>query len=223
MDGLNGFMLPDGGVCYTGPAVEERHTASEAARPGAWPWSGPVMQGDSRAAIAWPDRGVPGGTVSARGSLAIAVIDPDGLMRIVSMQEFDRVSTGVDDSGKMREGLGLMLRDLVAWGVHDIGFQYDDSKDSETWWGLIKKDPALQGVGHIPCNVVDDIPRVCTILREMGGNIIIPREQAAKIEQANARGDVLPMTKAVGMLAYSYKFHMASRIKPGDFRWEAWK
>ena len=93
MTGLNGFMLPDGAVCLTGTVIEERMERAEAREAGSWPWNGAIMQGDCRVSVAWPDRTVTGGTTCAKGCLAVGVIDPNGMLRIVTMQDFDKVGT----------------------------------------------------------------------------------------------------------------------------------
>jgi len=215
MQGLNGFSCPDGNTFLTGDVISERMAADNAFKPGAWPFDGEIMQGDVRAAVAWPDRDVTGGTVHPNGAVCIGVLDPDGMMRVVTMREFNRVG-----STPKVEGLGVMLRDLVCWGVTRIIVQADKDVESDTWWRMVRRDPTTHGA-KIPSQPCCEMDRALGVWREMTARIIVPRDVAEKIEVANTRGDVLPELKALAMLTLSYKM---DRGRPGrnDTRWEGW-
>ena len=150
------------------------------------------------------------------------MLDPMGKMRVVTMRDFDRVRSSADASGKVREGIALMLRDAASWGVRDIVVQADDMVEAATWWELIRKDPSLAGV-KFPVDTLIEIPRALSVWREMAKQCIVPRDYATKIEQADTRGDILPMTKAIAMLCMSFKFKPEIRIQANDFRWDAWR
>ncbi len=220
MIGLTGFALSDGGVCLSGDVVVERMAADEAYKKGSWPWSNAFMQGDVRAAVAWPDREIKSGGDMANGCVAVAVLDPAGDMRVVTMQSYDLVSTGMV-GGVMREGLAVMLRDLTSWGIRQISVQSDDAKQAESWWAMVRKDPACTAK-RMPVDGVGEIDRALTVFREMATRIITPRAYATAMEQADARGEVTPAKKALAMLALSYKFQQQRRVRPEDTRWQGW-
>lgn len=215
MNGINGFLLPDGNICLTGSTIDERYTADQNFKPGLWPWHGEQMSGDVRAGVAWPDRDVTGGSVHPNGALCVGVMDPDGMLRVVTMRPFNRVA-----SGPNYEGLGIMLRDLVCWGVRKIIVQADKDVESDTWWRMVKRDPAVHGI-KIPVQPCCEMPRALGVWQEMTGRIIVPAAVSTPIEVANARGEVLPELKALAMLALSYKME---RRRPGrnDTRWDGW-
>ena len=210
-------MLPDGGVCFTGAIIDERMEADEAFKPGSWPWQAAIMQGDARAAVAWPDR-----ETSAKGCVALGVMDPAGQLRVIFMRDFDRVSTMIDAAGRMQEGLGLMMRDLTAWGVREICVQADDVIEAGTWWDLLERDPSTKGM-KMPINPVDDMTSALTVWAEMAELIVVQRANAVAMEQANAAGKVTPMKKALAMMTMSYKWVARRRVKPEDMRWERWR
>ncbi len=208
-------MLPDGNICLTGETVSERMDACEKFKPGSWPWPGEHMSGDVRAAVAWPDRDVTGGSVHPNGALCIGVLDPEGMLRVVTVRSFNRVRTspGVD-------GLGVMLRDLGAWGVRKIVVQADKEVEAEIWWRMVKCDPAAIGM-TIPSQPCCEIQRALGVWQEMTGRIIAPKDVAVKVEQANARGEILPELKALAMMTLSYKMDRGRPVR-NDMRWEGW-
>lgn len=215
MQSLNGFLLPDGNICLTGETVSERMDACEKFKAGSWPWPGEHMAGDVRAAVAWPDRDVTGGSVHPNGALCIGVLDPDGMLRVVTMRPFNRVGSGPGD-----EGLGIMIRDVACWGVKKLIVQNDDNVVTDTWWRMVKRDPAVQGV-ILPVQPCCEMPRALGVWQEMKLRIIVPNSVNLPIEMANARGEVVPELKALAMLTLSYKM---DRGMPGrnDMRWEGW-
>ena len=75
---------------------------------------------------------------------------------------------------------------------------------------------------NAPVDSVCEIDRALGIWREMAGVIVTPRAYAVTMEQADARGDIIPMKKALAMLVMSYKFQVRNRVRPTDHRWEGW-
>lgn len=215
MQSINGFLLTDGSIFLTGETVSERMDAAEKFKPGSWPWQGEHMQGDVRASVAWPDRDVTGGSVHPNGALCIGVLDSDGMLRVVTMRPFNRVG-----SGPGNDGLGIMLRDIVCWGVNRIIVQCDNDAETDTWWRMVKRDPASARM-KIPVQPCCEMERALGVWQEMKPRIIVPIAVNLVIEMANARGEVVPELKALAMLAMSYKM---DRGRPGrnDMRWEEW-
>ena len=82
MQGIQGIRLPHGGVCLVGDIPGERYERCKAAG-GEWPWQTPVMQGDVRCAVAWPERKV--GQTYRSGCLAIGVVDPNEAQRTLAL------------------------------------------------------------------------------------------------------------------------------------------
>jgi len=203
MNGINGFLLPNGNICLTGSTIGERYHADQNFKPGAWPWQGELMQGDVRASVAWPDRDVTGGSVHPNGALCVGVLDPDGMLRVVTMRPFNRVASMVND-----EGLGIMLRDLVCWGERKIIVQADKDVETDTWWRMVKSDPVTQRV-KIPVQPCCETPRALGVWQEMKHRIIVPIAVNLPIEMANSRGEIIPELKALAMLAMSYKMDVA--------------
>lgn len=216
MNGLNGFTTLDGEICLGGPLVEERKAADDAVGPSEWPWSGAFMQGDVRAAVAWPSPGM------GRGVLVLAVLDPRGMLRVVGYEEYDRVATMVDPSGAMRQGLGMLIRDVVSIGVRQVCIQADNAVTASAWWALIRKDPSMAGAS-LPFYPITEMEQAVAIWREMLSRIVVPMAVATPIKMAEVKGEMCPLGTAVAMLAASYKVVTRVRVRPQDARWEEWR
>ena len=218
MTGLTGFQLPDGGVCFSGAVCQERMEVSEGVRPDSWPWTGPVMQGDARAAVAWPDTDNP-----APGRVALAVMDPEGRMRVVTVEKFDRVATAIDGLGGVIPGLGILLRDVIGFGVRQIAVQADDSVQANDWWTMLRKDPVI-GDQHVPADPVVEMETAGRVWREMNTRCVLPVAVGTDIKAGLSKGIVNPSLRAVAMLALSYKMLRRFRVNPEDRkRWEPWQ
>ena len=214
MQGLQGIRLPNGGVCMVGDIPQERcQRAGDK-----WPWQTPVMQGDVRCAVAWPERVV--GHTYRRGCLALAVVDPDGRMRVIEMQGFDRVGTIVDERGRMVEGLARMMADVQVWGVTPIVVQCDNTSMARMWMEMIQRDSAMNGRAP-SVEPAEDMDACMTVYKQMESMIIVPSEDLAEIGKDEASGIVNPMLRTVAMLASSYKMNQ-KRVQVNDRRWEAW-
>ena len=218
MKSLQGYSFSDGSVCLLGDACQDRMERNETLRPGTWPWRGPVMIGDVRASVAWPEYDE---KHSEHGQIAVAVVGADGLMRVVQVQPFERVGTILDAAGNMSEGLGLMLRDVVSWGVRTVAVQADDATKANDWWTLMRQDPVI-GSLRVPADPVVEIETALRVWREMEGAIVVPVEYSTGIKSAIAQGRVSNTLRAVAMLAMSYKLKRQQRYRPDDRRWEAW-
>ena len=218
MIGLTGFQLPDGGVCFSGAICHERMEVSEQVRAGSWPWVGPFMQGDARAAVAWPDIEHP-----APGRVAVAVLDPEGFMRVVTVEPFDRVATSIDGLGSTVPGLGMLLRDVVGFGIRQIAVQADDSVQANDWWTMLRKDPVI-GEQRVPADPVVEMGTALRVWREMNTQCIVSTAFGADIKAGLTKGYVTPALRVAAMLALSYKMIRQKRVKPEDRkRWEAWE
>jgi len=214
MTGLSAFTIADGSVCFTGEVCQERMTRNEEKRPGTWPWNGPVMQGDCRAAVAWPeDRDT--------GQVIVGVLDPEGLLRVITMVPFEKVATGVDPSGKMVQGLGVIMRELVMFGIKQIAVQADNSVQANDWWRLIGMDQSTGGI-RIPADPVTELDTAIRVWKEVKHLIVVPQEYLVAMQTANAVGKITPAMRAVAMLAMSYKMVKRFRVKPMDKRWDNW-
>jgi hypothetical protein len=219
MNGIQGIRLPHGGTCLVGDIPFERYTRCVSAG-NEWPWQTPVMQGDVRCAVAWPDRNV--GKTYRDGCLALAVVDPVGMMRVVTMQKFDRTGTTVDDRGKMVEGLAQMLANVRTWGIEPVMFQSDDMANARMWLAMIRKDASMGGLG-VRVEPSQDIDACLCVFKQMENQIIFSSDDLAKIGEDEASGIVNPMMKAAAMLAASYKFITRPRLEPENRRWEKWE
>ena len=214
MNGLTGFLLPDGGVCFTGDLPAQRMEAYSLSHKD-WPWSGPFMQGDARAAVAWPEG-------SNLGQVGLGVLDGDGRLWIVSMIPFRLVSTGVDPAGKMQAGLGVILREMTMWGIRQVQVQADDLVEAQTWWELLRKDTATREI-RLPCDPVSEMGAALRVWSEMRGLIKCPDEYSTPVEAARASGKETPILRALAMLALSYKMVRQARVRPDEQkRWDAW-
>ena len=218
MNGIQGIRLPNGGVCLVGDIPVERYSRCIAGGR-EWPWQTPVMQGDVRCAVAWPER-LPGQTYR-RGCLAIGVVDPVGALRVVTMQAFDRTGTTIDERGKMVEGLARMLSDVRNWGIDPILFQCDDLANARMWLEMVKRDSSMGGTA-LRVEPAQDIDACMVVFKQMEPQIVFMADDLAEIGKDEASGIVNPMLKAAAMLAASFKM-CQNRLDDGDKRWEAWR
>lgn len=216
MNNIRGFSTVDGGVVLTGDLID-----SMCARCGQsdWPWNGCFMQGDVRASVAWPQ--IDGPSKGVDGCVAVAVLDAQGKMRVVTMASFTGVSTSVKT-----DGLGKMLADILGWGVRSIIMQADNPQTVNTWMDMLRKDSSLNYAGRqrgVPCVFNGDMQRAMMIRREMHDSIILPVEHGVQMAGDDAQGIIGPMMLCVAMLADSYKFSKQRRVQPEDLRWKKWE
>ena len=177
------------------------------------------MQGDVRCAVAWPERKV--GQTYRSGCLAIGVVDPVGVLRIVTMQKFDRTGTTVDDRGRMIEGLARMMADVRNWGIDPILFQCDDMANARMWLEMVRRDASIGG-SPLRVEPAQDIDACMIVFKQMEPQIVFMSDDLAEIGKDEAAGIVCPMLKAAAMLAASFKM-CQKRLDDGDRRWEAWR
>ena len=133
MNGISGFRLPDNGVCLAGDAIEEKRR-----RMGdKWPWPDSATSGDTRVALTWPWREP--GKFSMPGCLVLAVLAPDGKMVVLEAVPFETASSAVV-GGVLVEGAGLMLQQVIGWGVQYVAVDAEDMARCALWCDMLTKD-----------------------------------------------------------------------------------
>lgn len=211
---ITGFPLPDGGVCLAGDGIMALHKEASAR----WPWPEVATQGDTRAALCWPEREA--GKSARRGVLLLSVLAPDGRLVVVAAEPFDAVSSHVE-AGRVVEGCGVMVARLVGFGVRQFAVGADDMDACKLWVNMILKDASCRAL-RPRFEPVRDLDQALQVYREMVRMIVWPEALRERIRTADTAGALTSELLAGAMLAWSYRYTRQFRVLPESRRWEAW-